>query len=98
MSLHHLAYIIVSCRFTVEPVRADYGYDLSIFTFDVAGRYENGNMFVQLKATDNLKVDPTTGDIRFRIGKRDILNWENEPFPVYLVVFSAAHGEGCCRD
>jgi hypothetical protein len=32
MSLLHLAYIIASCTFTIEPTRADYGYDLSVFT------------------------------------------------------------------
>jgi hypothetical protein len=90
MSLHHLAYLIVSCTFTIEPTRADYGYDLSIFTFDPSGQYENGNMFVQLKATDTLNIDRTTGDIRFRISKRDVLTWESEPFPAYLVVFDAA--------
>jgi hypothetical protein len=90
MSLHHLAYFIVSCTFTVEPTRADYGYDLSIFTFDPTGQYENGNVFVQLKATDKLKVDPTTREIKFRISKRDVLTWESEPFPAYLVVFDAA--------
>jgi hypothetical protein len=93
MSLHHLAYIIVSCTFTVEPTSADYGYDLSVYTFDGRGQYENGNLFVQLKATDNLRVDPRTGEIRFRISKRDILSWEGEPFPVYLVVFDAVRGK-----
>jgi hypothetical protein len=93
MSLHHLAYIIVSCTFIIEPTRTDYGYDLTVFTFDAAGQYENGNMYVQLKATDKLKVDPTTHQIKFRISKRDILTWESEPFPVYLVVFDAARGK-----
>ena len=93
MSLHHLAYIIVSCTYTIEQTRADYGYDLSIFTFDSAGRYENGNIFVQLKATDRLRVDPITNEIKFRIYKRDVLTWESEPFPVYLVVFDAAQGK-----
>lgn len=93
MSLHHPAYIIVSCSFTIEPTRADYGYDLSMFTFDTAGQYENGNVFVQIKATDKLKVDPATSEIRFRISKRDILTWESEPFPAYLVVFDAMQGK-----
>jgi hypothetical protein len=93
MSLHHLAYIIVSCTFTIEPTRADYGYDLSVFTFDGAGQYENGNIFVQLKATDKLRVDQATNEIKFRISRRDILTWESEPFPVYLVVFDAARGK-----
>ena len=89
MSLHHLAYIIVSCTFTIERTQSDYGYDLAMFTFDTIGQYENGNVFIQLKATDRLKIDQTTHDIKFRITKRDILSWESEPFPVYLVVFDA---------
>lgn len=96
MSLHHLAYTVVSCSFTVETTKADYGYDLSIFTFDGAGHYENGNVFVQLKATDSLKVDNGASQIKFRLNKRDILTWEDEPFPAYLVVFDAKHGKAYC--
>ena len=66
MSLYYLAYIIASCTFTIEPTRADYGYDPTIYTFDDAGQYENGNVFVQLKATDKPKVDPNTGEVIFR--------------------------------
>jgi hypothetical protein len=89
MSLHHLAFLIVSCGFTIRQMHADYGYDLSIFTFDEAGRYENGSIFVQIKATDRLRVDPATREIKFRISKRDILTWESESLPAYLVVFDA---------
>lgn len=90
MSLHHLCYVIASCGYTAEPVRQDYGYDVSLFTFDAIGQYENGNMFVQLKATDRIKRNSKTGDISFSIAKKDIVTWENESFPVYLVVFDAS--------
>lgn len=89
MSLHHLSYITVSCSFTIEPTSADYGYDATIYTFDDNGEYENGNIFVQLKATDVIKLDKKNNAVKFRISKRDILTWEEEPFPVYLVVFDA---------
>jgi hypothetical protein len=49
--------------------------------------------FGRFKATDNLNVDPATHEIKFRISRRDILTWESEPFPVYLVVFDAARGK-----
>jgi hypothetical protein len=42
------------------------------------------------KATEKLRVDPTTREIKFGISKRDVLTWESEPFPAYLVVFDAA--------
>lgn len=89
MSLHHVAFLISACGYTVEPTRSDYGYDLSVFTFDPVGAYENGNIFVQLKATDRIRKAKRTGDIKFSISKSDIMTWEAEHFPVYLVVFDA---------
>ena len=90
MSLHHLCYVLAKAGFTAEAIRADYGYDLTVFTFDDDGTYENGNVFVQLKATERVRRDPATGSIGFRVKKRDLLTWEEEPFPVYLVLFDAA--------
>ena len=89
MSFHHLAFIMVSCGFTVQRVEGDYGYDLTSYTFDKGGQFETGNIYVQLKATDSLEVDKDTGEIKHRINKRDIGTWEDEPFPVYYVVFDA---------
>jgi len=90
MSYHHLAYLVVSCAFTVEANRSDYGYDLSIYTFDGDGRSENGNIYVQLKASDSLSFNREDDTVSFRISKRDIETWEGEPFPVYLVVFDTS--------
>jgi len=87
MSYHFFAYLVVSCSFTVEATNSDYGYDLSIYTFDEGGEYENGNIFVQLKSTEGIKIDRKRNKIKFRIEKKDVSTWENEPFPVYLVLF-----------
>ena len=89
MSLHHVAFLVSACGYTVEPTRNDYGYDLSVFTFDPTGAYENGNIFVQLKATDHIRIAKRTGNVKFNISKSDIMTWEAEHFPVYLVVFDA---------
>ena len=88
MSLHHVAYVAVKAGFTIEAVRADYGYDASLYTFDAGGQIENGNIYVQLKATDRVKI-AKDGFIRFRLDKKDIDLWEGEPFPVYVVLFDA---------
>ncbi|RDJ01435.1 DUF4365 domain-containing protein [Rhizobium grahamii] len=87
MSFHHIAYLVASCGFTAEGFQSDYGYDVSLYTFDAGGEFENGNIFVQLKATEVMAIDPTTGDVSFRIDKRDVEMWEDEIYPVYLVVF-----------
>jgi uncharacterized protein DUF4365 len=57
MSFYCLGYLIVRCGFTFEAnQRADYGYDGSVFTFDAQGQIENSYIFIQLKATDNIKM------------------------------------------
>jgi hypothetical protein len=87
MSVHHLGYLIVRCGFTFEAVEADYGYDGFIFTYDNQGEIENSNMFVQLKATDRVKLYKDQKRILFRISKKDMRLWQDEIVPVYLVLF-----------
>ena len=89
MSFHYLGYLIVRCGFTFEANRADYGYDGSIFTFDAEGQIENSYIFVQLKATDNIKMSHDKKHVRFRISKKDVNLWQDEIVPVYLVVFDS---------
>ena len=87
LSLHHVAYRIVKCGHTIEPIRSDYGYDGSIFTYNGRGEIENGNIFIQLKATDHIDRYRKRGAFSFPISKKDIDLWQREPFPVYLILF-----------
>jgi hypothetical protein len=87
LSLHHLAYQVVKCGFTIEAIRSDYGYDGSIFTYNDQGEIENGNMFFQLKATDHIARYKKKTVFSFPIAKQDIDLWQDEPFPVYLILF-----------
>jgi hypothetical protein len=89
MSFHYLGYLIVRCGFTFEADRADYGYDGSIFTFDAQGQIENSYIFVQLKATDNIRMSHDKKYVHFRISKKDVDLWQDEIVPVYLVVFDS---------
>ena len=97
LSFHHLATILVKAGYTIDAPKSDYGYDLTVYTFDDAGEYENGNLFVQLKATDRLKI-LKNGTISFSLDRRDIDTWEDEPFPVYLVVFDAVREQAYSLD
>jgi Domain of unknown function (DUF4365) len=89
MSFHHLGYLVVQSGFTFEANKADYGYDGAIFTFDNDGRIENSYMFVQLKATDKIRLSSDRKRVLFRVSKKDISLWQDEIVPVYLVVFDA---------
>ena len=66
MSVHHLGYLIVRCGFTFDVIKADYGYDGYIFTYDSQGEIENSNIFVQLKVTDAVKLSKDQKRVLFR--------------------------------
>jgi len=87
LSFHHIAYQVVKCGFTIEATRLDYGYDGSIFTYNSRGEVENGTIFVQLKATDHIGKYKRRKAFSFPIEKRDVDLWQDEPFPVYLILF-----------
>jgi hypothetical protein len=85
-----------SCRYllskgncTIEPTRAEYGYDRTVFTFDDAGQIENGTIFVQLKATDAIWRHKRVNGFSFSISAKDLALWTEEPYPVYLILFDA---------
>jgi hypothetical protein len=89
MSESHLDELINECGYTVEHVTADYGYDAFVFTFDDKGRIENGLVYVQLKATDKLRMSATGQQVLYSISTRDIRLWQDEFMPVYLVLYDA---------
>lgn len=67
----------------------DYGYDLFVETYDEDGYVENGEIRVQLKATDRLR-DLKRGDtLRLDIDVRHYGLWTNELMPVFLILYDA---------
>ena len=90
LSLHHVAYAVVKCGYTLELTKSDYGYDALIFTYGESGEVENGYMFVQLKATDHIGKYRKGGGFSFPVARKDVDLWQDEPFPVYLILFDAS--------
>jgi hypothetical protein len=90
LSLHHLSGFVLRAGFTIEAHHVDYGIDAHIETFDANGEIENGLIFVQLKATDNIETYRLTdGDLSFPMDIRDLDYWTKEPYPAYLVLYDA---------
>jgi hypothetical protein len=90
MSVNHAEYFVLKCRFSAERIESDYGYYLQIYCYDENGAFENGIIYLQLKATDTIeKYRKKDGfSYAFESGHMDI--WINEPMPVILVLFDAA--------
>ena len=72
----------------VQGIEKDYGYDLQISTFD-SGAFENGYIYLQLKATDELNVLQDGSAISFTLNRADINLWRRELAPVFLIVWDA---------
>ncbi len=70
-----------------------YSYDGHIFTFNPKGEIEGGFIFVQLKATDNLKFSAKHNGYELKLDKRDLDLWVTEHLPVIIVLFDAKNDE-----
>src|SRR6266404_4760758 len=87
LSIHHVEGHVLRCGFTVERVVHDYGIDLLLYTYDEAGEVENGEIRLQVKATEAIKTRSRRPVIPWRLEQRDVRFWLNELMPVILVVY-----------
>src|SRR5438128_5255936 len=89
LGVNHVEKCILECGWTVQRFNPDYGLDLLITTFNRRGEIENGDVRLQIKATDSIKKAAGGNAIAVRLTWRDMIYWLNEPSPVILVVYDA---------
>jgi hypothetical protein len=78
-----------------EQTKSDYGYDLALTTFDEHGYVEDGAVYLQVKATDDIaRFESHAEVLRFSIDMRDWSRWESEPMPVFFVLYDALQRQG----
>ena len=88
LSANFVERFVLKSGHVVEKFENDYGYDLQVYTFNSNGEYENGVIYVQLKATDKLKLSGENPVYDF-----DIDLYINEPMPVVLILYDAKYEE-----
>jgi hypothetical protein len=88
-SVNHIEQRVLECGWTVQRFSPDYGLDLLLRTFNRRGEIENGDVRLQVKATDSIKVAADGDAIVVRLEWRDMVYWMNEPLQVILVVYDA---------
>lgn len=93
LSVNHVERLILRQGHAVQRVEKDYGYDLQMFTFE-NGAFENGYVYMQLKATDQLNVLQDGTTISFTLNRADINLWRHEIMPVFLVIWDAPQETG----
>ncbi|MGG6268448.1 DUF4365 domain-containing protein [Leptolyngbya sp. AN03gr2] len=89
LSVNFVERLVLRCGHTVQRINNDYGIDLLITTYDRNGEAENGNIYVQLKATDNLTLLADQEAIPFKIRRADLELWSQELMPFLLILYDA---------
>jgi hypothetical protein len=67
LSVNHVERQALLCGHSVERIYRDYGIDLVMFTHAADGEVESGQVFLQVKATDKLKLRLGGKSIAFRV-------------------------------
>lgn len=70
LSANYVERFVLLCGHTIEKFSSDYGYDLIIYTYTADSELENGNIYVQLKATDNIRFVHNGQAISFPLKKK----------------------------
>lgn len=89
LSVNYFERFVLLCGHTIEKFSSDFGYDLIICTYSESGELENGNIYVQIKATENIRISNDGQFVSFSLGKKDLNTWLFEPLPVITVLYDA---------
>ncbi len=94
LSRNHFERFVLANGWTVEGKLNDYGYDLTLNTYDYKGDpefrhgdIENGEVLIQLKATDHLKMVQKGQLVSFAVSAKHINLWCDEIMPVILILY-----------
>src|SRR2546423_1769018 len=82
LGVHYVVGFILEEGYTAQPLGRDYGYDLTMCTFDEHGYAEPGMVFFQMKAAESLEA--VGSNYVFDLDIRDYHLWMNEKMPVIL--------------
>jgi hypothetical protein len=88
LSIKHFTRHALLCGFSIEKFENDYGYDLSLFTYNEKGEIENGCITIQMKASDDVSFN-SKDCIAFDLNTKDLNLWLNQFDPVLFVVYDA---------
>lgn len=87
-SVNHVERFVIDEGHVARRMSNDYGYDLSLTTFDEQGFVEPEFMCLQLKASESLQA--VGAAYVFALDVRDYNLWMLEEMPVILVLYDAS--------
>lgn len=75
LSANHVERIILQRGFAAEATKHDYGVDMILFFYRPTGELNDGQVFIQLKATDRVTWVRGGRFISFALDKADLDYW-----------------------
>ena len=90
LSANHVERHVLLAGYTVEHIHKDYGYGMTMSTYDPNGQIENGQVLIQLKATDHLRTTARGRAAACRVDVADLATWRHEWVPVILILYDAS--------
>ena len=89
LSVNFVERLVLKQGHVAERIVFDYGYDLTLRTFDDNGELEPGFALFQLKATDSPNLIDEGRAVTIPIDAGDLAVWLREPMPVFLILYDA---------
>ncbi len=87
LSVNHVERFILRAGHVADRIFFDYGYDLTVRTFDANGEIERDFFYIQLKATDAPTFVDNGRAVSVRVAEGDLQAWREERVPVVLVLY-----------
>jgi Domain of unknown function (DUF4365) len=94
MELIHVQKAFIDKGHTVDRVGEDYGYDLVANTFDENGYQEDGDIRIQVKATDTIQRFRRRDSYSFEVKVKHYNLWIQAQMPVFLILYDAREKKG----
>jgi hypothetical protein len=89
LSLNHVSRYVLRVGDVVNLINGndDYGYDMFVQTHDPKGYLQPGTYWIQLKATDSIKINAK--EVVFKLEVSDLITWRYHGDFVFVIVYDA---------
>lgn len=87
LSVNHVEQFVLRAGPVADRIFFDYGYGLTVRTFDTNGEVERDFFYLQLKASDTPTYVENGKAVSVRVEEGDLQAWREERVPVVLIFY-----------
>jgi Domain of unknown function (DUF4365) len=90
LAVNHVERHVLLAGHVVGRSQSDYGVDLTVLTFDANGEVDRGELNIQVKSTERVRVLARVAAATVRVERRDLRAWLADPLPFLLVLYDVS--------